>query len=90
MNGKELRYWHLLALLTAKAGEWKKAKGVLELADGIAEDMEARLHNVYTWLTVASYMAWRHMTVRSTKDGGRAGLTRRSMEDWTSGDDHGM
>lgn len=43
MNGKELSCWHLLALLTAKAGEWKKAKGVLKLADGIAEDIEARL-----------------------------------------------
>lgn len=36
---KELRYWHLLGLLAAKQGEWKKAKGVLEAAIDISEDI---------------------------------------------------
>ncbi|EJD00430.1 uncharacterized protein FOMMEDRAFT_91112 [Fomitiporia mediterranea MF3/22] len=39
---KEIRYWHLLALLSAKQGEWKKAKGVLEAAVEFAEDVETR------------------------------------------------
>ncbi|TDL20474.1 hypothetical protein BD410DRAFT_790991 [Rickenella mellea] len=37
--GKEVRYWHLLALLEAKTGDWRKAKGVLEVAIDMTEDM---------------------------------------------------
>lgn len=37
---KELRYWHLLALLAAKQGEWKQARGVLEAAIEMAEVSE--------------------------------------------------
>lgn len=39
-DSKELRHWHLLALLAAKMGEWAKARGVLEAAIDIAEDVE--------------------------------------------------
>ena len=39
---KELRYWHLLALLAAKQGEWKQAKGVLEAAIEMAEVTESQ------------------------------------------------
>lgn len=39
---REVRYWHLLALLEAKIGEWKKAKGVLEAAINVAEDVEIK------------------------------------------------
>lgn len=39
---REVRYWHLLALLEAKLGEWQKAQGVLEAAIAIADDVEQR------------------------------------------------
>ena len=39
---REVRYWHLLALLEAKIGEWQKAQGVLEAAIAIADDVEQR------------------------------------------------
>lgn len=41
---REVRHWHLLALLEAKLGEWKKAKGVLEAAIEVSEDVELRTH----------------------------------------------
>jgi len=40
----DVRHWHLLALLEAKLGEWKKARGVLEAALDIVDDVEARVH----------------------------------------------
>lgn len=40
----DVRHWHLLALLEAKLGEWKKARGVLEAALDIADDVEARVY----------------------------------------------
>lgn len=40
---RELRFWHLLALLEGKAGEWKKAKGVLKAAAEKAEHIEEEL-----------------------------------------------
>ncbi|KLO16848.1 hypothetical protein SCHPADRAFT_937555 [Schizopora paradoxa] len=40
---KELRHWHLMALLEAKMGEWGKARGVLEAAIDIAESTETEL-----------------------------------------------
>ncbi|KAL5501019.1 hypothetical protein ACEPAH_9406 [Sanghuangporus vaninii] len=39
---KDIRYWHLLALLAAKQGEWKKAEGVLQAALEIIEDVGLR------------------------------------------------
>ncbi|KAL5522105.1 hypothetical protein ACEPAF_1962 [Sanghuangporus sanghuang] len=39
---KDVRFWHLLALLAAKQGEWKKAEGVLQAALEIVEDVEFR------------------------------------------------
>lgn len=41
----EIRHWHLLALLLAKQGEWKKAKGVIDAAAEIANDVEKRLQS---------------------------------------------
>lgn len=40
----DVHHWHLLALLEAKLGEWKKARGVLEAALDIADDVEARVY----------------------------------------------
>ena len=43
LDSNEIRYWHLLALLLAKQGEWMKAKGVIDAAIEIASDVETRL-----------------------------------------------
>jgi hypothetical protein len=40
-DSNELRYWHLLALLETKLGEWKKAQGVLDAASELAESLES-------------------------------------------------
>jgi len=40
----DVRHWHLLTLLEAKLGEWKKARGVLEASLDIADDVEARVY----------------------------------------------
>ncbi|THH06231.1 hypothetical protein EW145_g4227 [Phellinidium pouzarii] len=40
---RDVRHWHLLALLEAKLGEWKKAHGLVEVALAIAEDVERRV-----------------------------------------------
>lgn len=45
MDPKEVRHWHLLALLAAKRGEWKKAQGVLQAALEIVEDTELRFRS---------------------------------------------
>ncbi|KAI5117629.1 hypothetical protein M0805_001272 [Coniferiporia weirii] len=42
-ESQDVRYWHLLALLLAKLGEWKKAQGVLDVAVAIAEVVEQRV-----------------------------------------------
>ena len=36
-DSNELRHWHLLALLLAATGDWRAAKGVLEVGIGLAE-----------------------------------------------------
>ena len=41
-DSKEIRYWHLLALLETKIGEWKKAQGVLDAANDMAGSLEAK------------------------------------------------
>ncbi|KAI0338701.1 hypothetical protein BDW22DRAFT_1362393 [Trametopsis cervina] len=37
LDSNESRHWHLLGLLLAATGEWKAAKGVLEIGIGLAE-----------------------------------------------------
>ena len=44
-DSKEVRYWHLLSLLETKLGEWKKAQGVLDAANDIAESLELKEQN---------------------------------------------
>ena len=40
----DVRHWHLLVLLESKLNEWKKARGVLEAALEIADEIETRVH----------------------------------------------
>ena len=40
----DVRHWHLLVLLESKLNEWKKARGVLEAALEIADEVETRVH----------------------------------------------
>ena len=37
-DSREIRHWHLLGLLLIAAGDWKKAKAILEYGAGVSEE----------------------------------------------------